>query len=54
MKTFSAYITAHAKAIVVIWLIIFLAMAYFALQLPGKLQGDGFLSKQIIPMLPTS
>lgn len=25
-----------------IWLIIFLAMAYFALQLPGKLQGDGF------------
>lgn len=42
MKTFSAFITAHAKAIVVIWLIIFLAMAYFALQLPGKLQGDGF------------
>lgn len=42
MKTFSAFITAHAKAIVIIWLIIFLAMAYFALQLPGKLQGDGF------------
>lgn len=42
MKTFSAFITAHAKAIVVIWLIIFLAMAFFALQLPSKLQGDGF------------
>lgn len=42
MKTFSTFITAHAKAIVAIWLIIFLAMAYFALQLPGKLQGDGF------------
>lgn len=42
MKTISTFITAHAKAIVAIWLIIFLAMAYFALQLPGKLQGDGF------------
>lgn len=42
MKTFSTFITTHAKAIVALWIIIFLAMAYFALQLPGKLQGDGF------------
>ncbi|AVK86450.1 hypothetical protein C3943_24705 [Lysinibacillus sp. B2A1] len=42
MKTFSAFITAHAKAIVAIWLVIFIAMAVFAIQLPSKLQGDGF------------
>ncbi len=42
MKTFSAFITAHAKAIVAIWLLIFIAMAVFAIQLPSKLQGDGF------------
>lgn len=42
MKTFSTFITTHAKAIVALWIIIFLAMAYFALQLPDKLQGDGF------------
>ncbi|MGE7109915.1 MMPL family transporter [Lysinibacillus sp. NPDC047702] len=42
MKTLSAFITAHAKAIVAIWLVIFIAMAVFAIQLPSKLQGDGF------------
>ncbi|WP_068984928.1 MMPL family transporter [Lysinibacillus xylanilyticus] len=42
MKTFSAFITAHAKAIVAIWFVIFIAMAMFAIQLPSKLQGDGF------------
>ncbi|MGA3677427.1 MMPL family transporter [Lysinibacillus agricola] len=42
MKTFSAFITAHAKAIVAIWFVIFIAMAMFAMQLPSKLQGDGF------------
>lgn len=42
MKNFSAFITAHAKAIVAIWLVIFIAMAVFAIQLPSKLQGDGF------------
>ena len=42
MKIFSAFITAHAKAIVAIWLVIFIAMAVFAIQLPSKLQGDGF------------
>lgn len=42
MKTFSAFITAHAKAIVAIWIVIFIAMAVFAIQLPSKLHGDGF------------
>ncbi|MFJ7737064.1 MMPL family transporter [Lysinibacillus sp. NPDC097287] len=42
MKAFSAFVTAHAKAIVAIWTIVFIAMAVFAIQLPSKLQGDGF------------
>ena len=42
MKAFSAFVTAHAKAIVAIWVIVFVAMTVFALQLPSKLQGDGF------------
>ena len=42
MKAFSAFVTAHAKAIVAIWTIAFIAMAVFAFQLPSKLQGDGF------------
>lgn len=42
MKTFSKFITAHAKAIVAIWLILFIVMVVFAIQLPSKLQGDGF------------
>ncbi|MFJ7733905.1 MMPL family transporter [Lysinibacillus sp. NPDC097231] len=45
MKTFSAFITAHAKAIVAIWLVIFITMAVFAIQLPSKLHGDGFFVK---------
>ncbi len=42
MKNFSAFITAHAKAIVAIWIVIFITMAVFAIQLPSKLHGDGF------------
>ncbi|WP_285397398.1 MMPL family transporter [Lysinibacillus sp. fls2-241-R2A-57] len=42
MKTFSAFITAHAKAIVAIWFVIFITLALFAIQLPSKLHGDGF------------
>ena len=42
MKAFSAFVTAHAKAIVAIWVIVFVTMTVFALQLPSKLQGDGF------------
>ena len=42
MKTFSAFIIAHAKAIVALWFVIFITMAMFAIQLPSKLHGDGF------------
>ena len=42
MKAFSAFVTAHAKAIVALWTVVFIAMAVFAIQLPSKLQGDGF------------
>ncbi|MFJ7951015.1 MMPL family transporter [Lysinibacillus sp. NPDC096418] len=42
MKAFSAFVTAHAKVIVAIWTIAFIVMAVFAIQLPSKLQGDGF------------
>ena len=42
MKAFSTFVTTHAKAIVVIWILFFIAMAIFAIQLPSKLQGDGF------------
>ena len=42
MKAFSAFVTAHAKTIVAIWFLFFIAMAVFAVQLPSKLQGDGF------------
>lgn len=45
MKTFSAFITAHAKAIVALWFVIFITMAMFAIQLPSKLHGDGFFVK---------
>ncbi|MFJ7915065.1 MULTISPECIES: MMPL family transporter [unclassified Lysinibacillus] len=45
MKTFSAFITAHAKAIVALWFVIFITMAMFAIQLPNKLHGDGFFVK---------
>ncbi len=45
MKTFSAFITAHAKAIVALWFVIFISMAMFAIQLPSKLHGDGFFVK---------
>ncbi|WPK13462.1 MMPL family transporter [Lysinibacillus louembei] len=45
MQKFSIFVTKHAKAIVRIWIIFFLIMGYFALQLPSKLQGDGFFVK---------
>jgi len=45
MKTFSAFITAHAKAIVALWFVIFITLAMFAIQLPSKLHGDGFFVK---------
>ena len=42
MKQFAAAITKFSKPIVAIWLVILVVLAFFALQLPSKLQGDGF------------
>lgn len=42
MKHFSQFVTKYAKTIVVFWCTIFIILALFALQLPSKLQGDGF------------
>lgn len=42
MKHFAAFITKFSKPIVAIWFVILLVLAFFALQLPSKLQGDGF------------
>lgn len=42
MKQFAAFVTKFAKPIVVFWCTILIAFAFFALQLPNKLQGDGF------------
>ena len=42
MNTFAKWITASPKVIVCIWCIIFIAAAILALQLPSKLEGDGF------------
>lgn len=42
MRTLSIFVTKNAKAIVVIWLLFFIVMAFFATQLSSKLEGDGF------------
>lgn len=42
MKHFAAFITKFAKPIVAVWITFFIILAYFAIQLPSKLQGDGF------------
>lgn len=42
MKAFAHFITTYAKAIFAVWIVIFIAMAIFAVQLPSKLEGDGF------------
>ncbi|MGN7477844.1 MMPL family transporter [Solibacillus silvestris] len=42
MKQFAALVTKFAKPIVIIWCAILVFLAFFALQLPNKLQGDGF------------
>lgn len=42
MKHFSQFVTKYAKSIVAFWCTIFIILALFALQLPSKLQGDGF------------
>lgn len=45
MHTFAKFVTKFAKSIIAIWLVLFIVMAYFAIQLPSKLQGDGFFVK---------
>lgn len=45
MQTFAKFVTKFAKPIVVTWIILFIILAVFALQLPSKLQGDGFSYK---------
>ena len=42
MQTFAKFVTKFAKPIVVTWIILFIILAVFALQLTSKLQGDGF------------
>lgn len=42
MQTFAKFVTKFAKPIVAAWTILFIILTVFALQLPSKLQGDGF------------
>lgn len=42
MKTFSQFVIRFAKPIVAIWITLFIVLAFFAIQLPSKLEGDGF------------
>ena len=42
MRTLARFVTKYYKAIMVAWIALFIAMAIFALRLPGLLAGDGF------------
>lgn len=42
MQTIAKFVTTFAKSIIAFWVLVLIAMAFFALQLPSKLQGDGF------------
>lgn len=42
MQTLSRFITTHVKLIITVWIIIFITFAFLAIQLPQKLEGDGF------------
>lgn len=42
MNTLSKWITAYPKIIVCIWSVVFIIAAILAIQLPSKLEGDGF------------
>ena len=42
MRSLARFVTTAHKFIIVAWLAIFAVMAYFAIQLPGLLEGDGF------------
>lgn len=42
MKAFAKFITSYPKAIIAIWSVLFIIAAALSLQLPSKLEGDGF------------
>ncbi|AOV06593.1 MMPL family transporter [Sporosarcina ureilytica] len=42
MRTLANFITRAHKTIIIAWLVIFAAMAVFAIRLPSMLEGDGF------------
>ena len=42
MRTLARFVTKYYKTIMVAWIALFIAMAIFALRLPGLLAGDGF------------
>lgn len=42
MQAIAKFVTTFAKSIIAFWVLVLIAMTFFALQLPSKLQGDGF------------
>lgn len=42
MKALAAFVTRFYKSIIAFWVLLIIASVYFAIQLPDKLQGDGF------------
>ena len=42
MQSYSDFVIKFAKSIVVFWALLFGILAFFAVQLPSKLEGDGF------------
>ncbi|MCG7343150.1 MMPL family transporter [Sporosarcina sp. ACRSL] len=42
MRTLARFVTRGYKTIIIAWIVIFIAMAAFAIRLPGLLAGDGF------------
>ena len=42
MRTLARFVTSAHKYIIYAWIAIFLVMAFFAIKLPGLLEGDGF------------
>ncbi|MGE7837832.1 MMPL family transporter [Viridibacillus arvi] len=42
MQCLSRFITKYYKIIATVWCALFIIFAYFAIQLPGQLKGDGF------------
>ena len=42
MKFLANLVTRHYKITLGLWVILFVTLAFFAIRLPGLLQGDGF------------